>query len=307
MNGSQLQITLDGQVKDKVEIAIQRLRAFEPPEGYYLAFSGGKDSQTVYHLAKMAGVKFDAHYSVTSVDPPELIYFIRGNYPDVKFERKHDSDGKPVTMWSLIVKLAFPPTRMQRFCCKELKESSGIGRVTITGVRWAESVNRRNTHDVVDMRGKKPIEVARQVGAEGRLNTRGTLILNDDNDAARRTVEQCYRTNKTMVNPIVDWSEDDVWGFLNGNGIQHCCLYDEGYSRLGCIGCPMSGVKWQTRDFKRYPKFKEMYLKAFDRMIKRKAELGKPYEKWKTAEDVMEWWLHEPDNDDRSAGTDSLV
>lgn len=45
----------DGRIVDKVEIAIQRLKSFEPPEGYYLAFSGGKDSQCIYHLCKMGG------------------------------------------------------------------------------------------------------------------------------------------------------------------------------------------------------------------------------------------------------------
>lgn len=57
-------------ISQKIETSIKRLRSFEPPEGYFLAFSGGKDSQCIYHLAKMAGVKFDAHYNVTSVDPP---------------------------------------------------------------------------------------------------------------------------------------------------------------------------------------------------------------------------------------------
>lgn len=62
---------------DKVETAIKRLQTFEPPEGYYLAFSGGKDSVVIKALADMAGVKYDAYYNNTSVDPPELIYFIR--------------------------------------------------------------------------------------------------------------------------------------------------------------------------------------------------------------------------------------
>ena len=57
---------------DKVTIAIERFQDFEPPEGYYLAFSGGKDSQTIYHLAQEAGVKFDAHYNLTTVDPTEI-------------------------------------------------------------------------------------------------------------------------------------------------------------------------------------------------------------------------------------------
>lgn len=87
---------LFGQKRDKVQTAIDRLRAFEPQEGYFLAFSGGKDSQCIYHLAKMAGVKFDAHYQVTSVDPPELVQFIKAQYPDVHRDIPHDKDGKPV-------------------------------------------------------------------------------------------------------------------------------------------------------------------------------------------------------------------
>lgn len=264
---NQLQMTTDGRILDKVEIAIQRLKAFEPPEGYYVAFSGGKDSQCVYHLCKMAGVKFDAHYSVTSVDPPELVRFIKSNYPDVKFERQHDKNGKPITMWSLIAEHTLPPTRKVRYCCASLKETGGQGRIVVTGVRWAESANRKNNHDVVDIRGKKAIKMANHHGAQYRLNKHGELIMNDDNDAARRTVETCYRTRKTMVNPIVDWDDEDVWGFLDGNGIPHCCLYDEGFTRLGCIGCPLSGSKNMIRDFERWPKYKELYIKAFQRMI----------------------------------------
>ena len=92
----QLQFTTGGRIVDKVELAVQRLRSFEPPDGYYVAFSGGKDSQCIYHLCKLAGVKFDAHYAITSVDPPELVRFIKSNYPNVAFERQHDADGKPI-------------------------------------------------------------------------------------------------------------------------------------------------------------------------------------------------------------------
>ena len=62
------------------------------------------------------------------------------------------------------------------------------------------------------------------MGANFKLNKHGELIMNDDNDENRRMVEQCYRTQKTMVNPIVDWTDDDVWMFLNENNIPHCCL-----------------------------------------------------------------------------------
>ena len=171
----QMQMTTDGKVLDKVEIAIKRLKAFEPPEGYYVAFSGGKDSQCVYHLCQMAGVKFDAHYAVTSVDPPELVQFIKQNYPDVQFERKHDKNGLPVTMWSLIVKKRMPPTRVVRYCCEELKESGGKGRATVTGVRWEESVNRKANQGIITIprAGKKAKTEMENLGVNFTKTIRG--------------------------------------------------------------------------------------------------------------------------------------
>lgn len=63
--------------KRKVEYSIDLLRQseelalrFNPEMGFSLAFSGGKDSQALYHVAKMAGVRFRAFFSPTSVDPP---------------------------------------------------------------------------------------------------------------------------------------------------------------------------------------------------------------------------------------------
>ena len=162
--------TLFGE-EDKVKTAIEILRSFEPSEGYYLAFSGGKDSVTVKALCDMAGVKYDAHYRVTSVDPPELVRFIKEKHPDVKMEIPHYKDGKPITMWNLIPKKKLPPTRIQRYCCLYLKESGGYGRMTLTGVRWAESANRKRTHGLVDMK-----EVGRDEYPDSfKSNNRGAL------------------------------------------------------------------------------------------------------------------------------------
>lgn len=127
--------TLFGDI-DKVEYAIQHIKENEPPEGYYVAFSGGKDSQVIYDLVKRAGVKADFHHSITNVEPPELIWFIKQNYPDVQFEPVNK------TMWQLIVEKGIPPTRLARYCCQELKEVGGEGRYCITGVRHAESYKR---------------------------------------------------------------------------------------------------------------------------------------------------------------------
>ena len=123
-------------IVDKVERSIARLQAFEPEEGYYLAFSGGKDSIVIEHLARAAGVKFDSHYNVTTVDPPELVRFIKEYYPHVR------RDKPEMTMWQLIPKKRMPPTRIVRYCCDWLKERGGSGRIVVTGIRWAESNNR---------------------------------------------------------------------------------------------------------------------------------------------------------------------
>lgn len=120
------------------ETAIQRLRDHEPPEGYYLAFSGGKDSIVCYDLAVRAGVRFDAHYHQTTVDPPEVQKFIKMFYPEIEWNKPKES------MYRLIVKNKTPPTRIMRYCCRALKELHGTGRTMIIGIRWAESVRRSN-------------------------------------------------------------------------------------------------------------------------------------------------------------------
>lgn len=296
-------IGVDGVIRTKLDIAIQRLKSFEPPEGYFLAFSGGKDSQCIYHLARMAGVKFEAHYHVTSVDPPELIYFIREYYPDVIFDVPHDEDGKRISMWTLIVEKRMPPTRLARFCCAKLKETNGMTddewRIVVTGVRWAESENRRANQGVINIKGKPKTTqaMAAALGASYKVNKSGGIIMNEDNDANRRLTEYCYRTQKMMVNPIIDWSDDDVWEFLNEVvHAPHCCLYDEGYTRIGCIGCPMAGAAGQKAQFERYPKFRTLYIRAFDRMIEQRNAEGLPTT-WQNGEEVMRWWLKEDRED----------
>ena len=257
---------------DKVQTAIDRLKAFEPPEGYWLAYSGGKDSVCIKRLADLAGVKYEAHYACTSVDPPELVRFVR-QQKDVNFDIPHDINGNPKTMWNLIPKRGVP-TRLQRFCCKELKESYGVGRITITGVRWAESSRRRKRHGLITIPGKN-----------------NEIQLNNDNDEARRLVEQCYTKRKTMMNPIIDWTDEEVWEFIKSENVPYCELYDCGYKRLGCIGCPMN--RNRSKELEQYPKYKAAYIRAFDRMLEKRRERGLPIIKnWTCGEEVMDWWIN---------------
>lgn len=254
---------ITGAEVDKIQTAIDRLKTFEPPDGYYLAFSGGKDSCCIKELANMAGVKYDAHYNVTTVDPPELVRFIQKYHADVIFEKPE------MPMRKLIVKNLMPPTRIVRYCCLALKEGGGKGRVVVTGVRWAESPRRKAQHGVVSL---------------------NRMVLNDDNDESRRMVESCYRTQKTLVNPIVDWLNEDVWEFIRERNLPYCSLYDEGFKRLGCVGCPMGGTNGMTNDFERWPQYKRLYLKAFDEMLEARKAKGKT-DTWTCAQDVMDWWL----------------
>ena len=59
------------ELQSKVEKAIMRLKAFEPPDGYYVAYSGGKDSDVIRILAQLAGVKHELVHNLTTVDAPE--------------------------------------------------------------------------------------------------------------------------------------------------------------------------------------------------------------------------------------------
>lgn len=291
------------ELQEKVKKSIERLQAFCPPEGYYLAFSGGKDSVVCKALLDMAGCKYDATYRVTSVDPPELVRFIKNQHPDVKREVPRYSDksknerlrGKPITMWNLIPEQKMPPTRIARYCCKYLKESGGDGRMTVTGVRWAESINRKRSQGEVTVQsGGKVKEFDESSFREDPRH--GGLILTNDNEGSRKLVEQCYKRHKTTVNPIIDWTESEVWAFINGNGIPYCELYDEGFSRLGCIGCPLAQQKHREKEFLRWPKYKTAYLSAFEKMLVARRDIrpfrigGMDYPN-ATATDVFNWWM----------------
>lgn len=273
---------------EKEKRAIQYLKSFEPEsEPYYLCYSGGKDSDVIRILADLAGVKHEIHHNHTTVEAPETVRYVR-SIPGVVVDHPERS------MWQLIVDKKMPPTRLARYCCEELKERDGKGRMRITGVRWAESPKRRESAGVVRVIGKPKTMQKRadEGGVDCRVSKMGGLILNDDNDESRRFVEMCYRTTSTMVNPIVDWTDNDVWEFLKAHGCDSNPLYQCGYKRIGCVGCPLGGSRHMQREFQRYPAYKELYIKAFDRMIEARKDAGLFTDAaWRDGKSVMTWWL----------------
>lgn len=277
-----------GNLNNKEKRAIETLKLFEPQtEPFYLCYSGGKDSDVIRILAHLAGVKHDIVHNHTTVDAPETAYYVR-SIPNVIISKPEKS------MWQLIPKKLIPPTRLARYCCEELKERGGRGRVKITGVRWAESRNRAENAGLVKIIGK-PVstqKTAAELGADYFVTKQSGLVMNNDNDEARRVVEQCYRTTSTMINPIVDWTDSEVWEFLHHYGCESNPLYQCGKRRVGCIGCPMQEGKRMKSEFARYPKYRLNYVRAFDRMLQIRSQKGLSNRvNWYTGEDVMRWWV----------------
>jgi phosphoadenosine phosphosulfate reductase len=230
-----------------IEKSIEILKMFEPKEDFYhLAFSGGKDSCVLIQLAKMANVKFKAYYNVTTIDPPDLIYFIRKSYPEVIFLRP-----KGNFFTDLINKGT--PARQYRWCCEEYKEGIWLHDVKLLGIRAKESAKRSN----------------------------------------RKMVEKCYKeTDKTYINPIIEWNDKQVWDFIKAENIPYCSLYDEGFNRLGCLFCPNSSYKEKIAHKNKYPKFYEKLVKACEKYIERRIEKGN----WKNTKilngvELADWYI----------------
>ena len=274
---SELQITLDEvlprlsqSLQRKLLYSVELLRkaeklalAYDSENGFYLAFSGGKDSQCLYHVAKFAGVKFKAHMNLTSVDPPEVIHFVKSQYSDVELIKPKKS------IYQAAVDIGILPTKRVRWCCKEFKESAGAGKVTLIGIRHAES-SRRAARQEVEISAKKysgDLEGLEGYRKERNANKRGrkpknnieVTIVNADGE---RTLGCIRGQESLLISPIIEWTDDDVWNFLNTLGVAHCELYDQGWHRIGCIGCPMSSAKQKIVENKRWPHVKRNWIKA---------------------------------------------
>jgi phosphoadenosine phosphosulfate reductase len=145
-----------------------------------------------------------------------------------------------------------------RWCCEEMKEGHGRDSICIFGVRAAESFSRSKNW--------------RQVTK--------------------------FRTGEGfVVNPILYWSQDEVWQFIHINKIPYCSLYDEGFKRIGCVGCPMVGGKNRLQAFKRWPGFEKAWQNAFKKYFEQRKGVPNKYgeeryiERWQTWQEYWNFWL----------------
>ena len=234
---------------------------YDPEDGFYLAFSGGKDSQCLYHVAQLAGVKFKAHFSPTSVDPPQLIRFIRRSYPDVEFRKLEKS------IYQVAIECKILPTQKVRWCCQRFKESSGAGKVTLIGIRHEESARRKKRKEW-EVSGHKfsgdfeEFEKWQEKQVE-KIKKKHKNLNHDQFSMDKENEIRCINgKDSILVSPIIDWTEKDVWDFLNGMEIEHCELYDMGFKRIGCIICPMSQIQQKRKEEELFPHVKRNWIKA---------------------------------------------
>lgn len=164
------------------------------------------------------------------------------------------------------------PTMTARFCCAELKESAGAGHCTIIGVRKAESSRRAKRKELEKVHKDK--------------SKRKSLELNEMEEQDFQCVGG---KDKITLAPILHWSDEQVWDFLNNVvKVEHCELYDQGYHRLGCMFCPMSSEKSIRMDETKFPKWKENILKTIHKL--REQGFANSYQDL-TDEEIYEWWV----------------
>jgi len=300
------------QLRYKIERAISLIKKAEllaleynPEGGFNVAFSGGKDSMALLWLFEHADVKFHAEMQCTTIDPPELMAFIREVYVSTGRVRLNlppkGPDGKTMNFLTELTKHG-APSRDHRWCCDIFKEFSGHGEVVATGLRVAESDRRakQNPTPLKAFGGKKTFlgtkKHPKEVGEHSVVVKGGKKYVKhvDLFEVDAQTVLGCVRgAEKVILSPIWEWTDADVWMLIRLFKLPYCKLYNEGYSRLGCILCPLADTASRARDARRYPIFVREYTKRMAIFLSQCSEERRAL--FRNAEDFMKWFIYSDD------------
>lgn len=260
--------TLDDKIKKSISLIQQGERLallLNPKDGYFVGFSGGKDSQVLLDLVKLAGVKYKAYYSVTTNDPPENVYFIRNYYPEVNFLHHHPN------LYKLIEKKGVP-TIFHRWCCSIFKEAGGAGDVVLTGIRKEES-NKRSKYEEVNIRSKRK-----------EHQNKKNYTIQDLEETAHTCIQG---KDKIMLYPILDWTLTDIWVYITKNHLPLNPCYEKG-GRVGCMFCPFASKEQIEYYEKTQPAFHRLILASLDKYLHTNGRFRE--HKLTDTDDYWNWW-----------------
>lgn len=264
-----------------------------------VTYSGGKDSDVLLDLAIKSGISFEASHSITTVDAPQTNRHVNEVFAELKekgikaYKIMPTYKGKPINMFSLIAEKGIPPTKLVRYCCGVFKEGTEKNRVVALGVRAAESRKRKNRNTFSTI-GKKLADSKHFSLEHTEEVFKGAKEQDEVWDCTLVTTARKHKT--ILVNPIYEWTDAEIWGYIHENNIAYNELYDMGYSRVGCILCPFAKKSEKQRDILTFPAYKERYIKAFEKMLEARKERGKDDGNggvWKDAESVFKWWIED--------------
>ena len=188
-----------------------------------IAYSGGKDSDVILELTRMAGVPYRAIYKNTTIDPPYTAKHCRDNGVEIRMPKRSFYE---------MIKAKFWPTRFARFCCSELKEYK-ISDYVVLGIRSAESSKRKQRYTEPE---------ACRVYRKGEKVRQYFPILNWTN----QDIINFANERKIKFHPL----------YYDENGQFHP------ERRLGCIACPLASKKKRLAKFKQYPNFVKLYIRG---------------------------------------------
>jgi len=211
------------ELQEKVNKAVRLLQSTCKGQEVELCYSGGKDSDVILELAKMAGINYRAIYKNTTIDPPGTIRHCEENGVEIRRPE--------VSFLRLIEKKGFP-TRRARFCCEHLKEYKIMDKA-IQGIRRSESAKRARNYQEPTM--------CRFYGSRKNHVELVLPILEWTDDDVREFVEE----RGIRLHPLYYDESGDL---------------DVG-KRLGCMGCPLKSDRGLA-DFKAYPGLVKAWLRA---------------------------------------------
>lgn len=241
------------ELQKKVDFAIKLLKAIPQDGDIEISYSGGKDSDVILELAKMAGIPYRAIYKATTIDPPQTIAHAREMGAEVIYPKE--------TFFQLVSESGFP-SRFSRECCSVLKEYKVCDRA-IQGIRRSESKKRAERY-------KEP-EYCRVYSSKVKSKIYLPILEWSDEDVA-----EFIKERNIKCHPL----------YYRGGQFDVT-------QRLGCMGCPLASRKKRKQFFKENPKWLKAWIRAGQKWyISEKYQNGKAKHKFKDAFEAMGYQLY---------------